>query len=126
MQNKSVLVIEDEKSNMKLFREVLKIGNYQVIEAPDAEKGIRLARQHCPDLILMDIQLPGMDGLTATKIIKDDPMLKDTPVVALTGFSKVELKDKAMEDGFAGYITKPINITRVLEDIAFYLGKVDG
>jgi len=125
MENKSVLVVEDEKLNMKLIRQVLKIGNYEVIEATDAESGLELARERQPDLILMDIQLPGMDGLTATKIIKDDPLLKEIPVIALTGFAMAEDERKAMAAGFSGYITKPIRIKSVLKDLAFYLGETD-
>ena len=75
----------------------------------DAEKGIQLAREHHPDLILMDIQLPGMDGLKATGIIKSDPDLKGIPVVALTAFAMQGDEEKALAAGCNGYITKPIN-----------------
>ena len=76
MADKTILVVEDNEMNMKLMRAVLKTGNYRMLEAMDAETGLRLVREHRPDLILMDIQLPGMDGLTATKIIKADPDFK--------------------------------------------------
>ena len=117
MENRSILVIEDNELNMKLMRGVFRIGGYQIIEAYDAETGIRLAREHQPFLILMDIQLPGIDGLKATQIIKADPDLKDIPVVALTGFAMQGDEEKAMNAGCDGYITKPINITEVLEII---------
>ena len=87
MENRSILVIEDNELNMKLMRGIFQLGNYRIIEAVDAETGMRLAREHRPFLILMDIQLPGMDGLKATRIIKSDSELKDIPVVALTGFA---------------------------------------
>jgi CheY-like chemotaxis protein len=117
MENRNILVIEDNELNMKLMRGVFRIGNFQIIEAYDAETGIRLAREHQPFLILMDIQLPGMDGLKATQIIKADPDLKDIPVVALTGFAMQGDEEKAMNSGCDGYITKPINVQEVLEII---------
>ncbi len=117
MENRNILVIEDNELNMKLMRGLFRIGNYQIIEAYDAETGIRLAREHQPFLILMDIQLPGMDGLKATQIIKSDPELKDIPVVALTGFAMQGDEEKATDAGCDGYITKPINVQEVLEKI---------
>lgn len=81
--------------NMKLMRAVLKTGNYRMLEAIDAETELRLVREHRPDLILMDIQLPGMDGLSATKIIKTDPDLNYIPIFALTGFAMENDKEKA-------------------------------
>ena len=117
MENRDILVIEDNELNMKLMRGVFRIGDYQIIEAYDAETGIRLAREHQPFLILMDIQLPGMDGLKATQILKADPELKDIPVVALTGFAMQGDEEKAKDAGCDGYITKPINVQEVLEII---------
>ena len=90
MQEKTVLVIEDNAMNMKLMRAVLKVGQYRMVEAGDAEIGIRLAREERPDLILMDIQLPGMDGLSATRLLKEDPDLKEIPVLAMTGFARLK------------------------------------
>jgi len=118
MGKKTILVIEDNAMNMKLMRAVLKLGDYQVLEAPDAETGIRLAGENRPDLVLMDIQLPGMDGLSATRIIKADPDLKDIPVFAMTGFAMEDDKKKAMDIGFAGYIVKPFQVKGLLETIA--------
>lgn len=117
MENRSILVIEDNELNMKLMRGIFSIGKYRLIEAFDAETGIRLAREHLPFLILMDIQLPGMDGLKATRIIKSDPQLKDIPVVALTGFAMQGDEEKARKSGCEGYITKPIDIQDLLETI---------
>ncbi|MFZ7113527.1 MAG: response regulator [Desulfatiglandales bacterium] len=112
-----VLVVEDNDLNRKLMRGIFKVGNYQIIEAADAETGIDLAREHQPFLILMDIQLPGMDGLTATKIIKADPELGGIPVVALTGFAMQGDEEKALEAGCEGYITKPVAVKNVLNTI---------
>ena len=117
MQNRNILVIEDNELNMKLMRGIFDIGKYHIIEAFDAETGICLAREHLPFLVLMDIQLPGMDGLKATQIIKADPELKDIPVVALTGFAMQGDEEKAIAAGCDGYITKPIAIQEVLEII---------
>lgn len=85
--NNTILVIEDNELNMELFRDLLKIGKYRVLEAVDAETGILLAREHHPDLILMDIQLPGMDGLSASRLINEDGALADIPIVALTSYA---------------------------------------
>ena len=118
MKEKTILVIEDNAMNMKLMRAILKIGHYRVLEAPDAETGICLARENRPDVVLMDIQLPGMDGLSATRIIKADPDLKEMPIFALTGFAMEDDKKKAIDIGFAGYIVKPFHVNELLETIA--------
>jgi len=118
MDEKTILVIEDNEINMKLMRAVLRAGNYRMLEAPDAESGLRLVREHHPDLILMDIQLPSMDGLSAAKIIKADPQLRDISIFALTGFAMESDKEKAMDIGFAGYIVKPFSVKMLLETLA--------
>jgi CheY-like chemotaxis protein len=117
MDEKTILVIEDNEMNMKLMRAVLRVGKYRMIEAPDAETGLRLIREIRPDLVLMDIQLPGMDGLSATQIIKADPELREIPIFALTGFAMESDKEKAMDIGFAGYIVKPLNVKDFLNTI---------
>ena len=109
MGTPTVLVIEDNEMNMKLVRSMLMLGRCRVLEAVNAEDGIQLAREHNPELILMDIQLPGMDGLSATRIIKKDPALKAIPVVALTSYAMQGDNKKASEAGFDAYITKPID-----------------
>ena len=120
MADKTILVIEDNEMNMKLMKAVLKTGNYRMLEAMDAETGLRLIREHHPDLILMDIQLPGMDGLSATKIIKADPDLKDIPIFALTGFAMESDREKAVDIGLAGYIIKPFSVKGLLQTLANY------
>ena len=117
MNEKTILVIEDNDLNMKLIRTLLKLKNYQTIESVDAETGIQLAREHHPDLILMDIQLPGMDGLTATRVIKNDSAMKDIPVVALTGHSMPGDAEKALDAGCVSYIAKPIDTRGLLKSI---------
>lgn len=102
------MIIEDNQLSMKDVRSMLKLAHYQVLEAIDAEDGILLVREQLPDLILMDIQIPGIDGLDATKIIKDDPVLKHIPVVALTPY--------AMQG-----IAKPIDTRNFLDILSEYL-----
>jgi CheY-like chemotaxis protein len=121
MANETVLVIEDNEMNMKLVRSLLQIGKYSVLEAVDAESGIQLAQEHHPDLILMDIQLPGMDGLTATREIKNDPAAKDISVVALTSYAMQGDEEKARDAGCIGYIAKPIDTRRFLETVGQFL-----
>jgi len=121
MTIKTILVVEDNELNMKLVRGLIKIGKYRMLEAIDAESGIEQIREQRPDLVLMDIQLPGMDGLSATKIIKEDPALKDIPVVALTSYAMQGDEEKALEAGCRGYIAKPIDTRKFLETVAQYL-----
>jgi len=121
MANETVLVIEDNEMNMKLVRSLLQIGKYSILEAIDAENGIQLAREHHPDLILMDIQLPGMDGLAATHEIKNDSAVKDITIVALTSYAMEGDEKKAMDAGCAGYIAKPIDTRSFLETLDQFL-----
>ena len=121
MPDETVLVIEDNEMNMKLVRSLLNLGKYQVLEAVDAETGIQLAQAHHPDLILMDIQLPGMDGLSATRAIKNDPAMKDIPIVALTSYAMQGDKEKTTEAGCSGYIAKPFDTRTFLEKIRQFL-----
>jgi len=109
MGNKTILVVEDNELNMKLVRSLLTMGRYTTLEAVDAESGIRLACEHKPNLILMDIQLPGMDGLSATRILKKDSSLKELKIVALTSHAMEGDEKKAIEAGCDGYIAKPID-----------------
>jgi len=109
MTGKTVLVIEDNELNRKLVMALLQRGSYRVLEADNAESGLVLARNEKPDLILMDVQLPGMDGLTATRILKNDRVLKNIPVVALTAYAMEGDVEKAKEAGCDGYLTKPID-----------------
>ena len=113
----TILVIEDNELNMELVRDLLKLGKYRVLEAVDAETGISLAREHHPDLILMDIQLPGMDGLSACRIIKKDVKLADVPIVVLTSHAMSGDEDKAKAAGCSGYLTKPIDTRSFLKEI---------
>lgn len=117
MGRKTILVVEDNALNMKFVRKLLKIGKYHALEAEDAETGIEMARKHRPDLILMDVQLPGMDGLAATRLIKADPDLKQIAVIALTSFAMSGDKEMALAAGCTGYITKPIKFKKFLKTL---------
>ena len=121
MKQKTILVIEDNELNMKLVRGLLSTTKYKMIEAVDAETGLVMVREHRPDLIFMDIQLPGMDGLSATKAIKSEESIKDIPVVALTSYAMNGDKEKALEAGCSGYITKPIDTKHFLKTVSQYI-----
>ena len=121
MNPKKILIIEDNALNMKLVTAILKPDNHLVYGTDNAESGIELAREHRPDLILMDIQLPNMDGLEATKIIKSDPDLKHIPVIALTSYAMKKDREKATAVGFAAYITKPIEVENFSEKIKAFI-----
>lgn len=103
-----VLIVEDNAANMKLARLLLSNAGHSVLCAVDAETGLTLARAEQPDLILMDIQLPGMDGLAATALLKQDPLTATIPVIALTAMAMKEDKEKSQVAGCDGYIAKPL------------------
>jgi two-component system cell cycle response regulator len=109
MEIKKILIIEDNKLNLKLIRTILLISNFKVYEAENAEVGFQMIEEHRPDIILMDIQLPGMDGLTATRRIKSSKIYKDIPIIALTAKAMDGDEQKALAAGCDGYIVKPIN-----------------
>lgn len=118
-----ILVVEDEKFNIKLFRELLEAKGYAVIEASNGAEGVEMARTKQPALILMDIQMPVMDGLTATREIKADPATRNIPVVALTALAMQGDKEKILAAGCDGYITKPISLNEFLQLVKDFLPK---
>ncbi|NMQ19410.1 response regulator [Candidatus Competibacter phosphatis] len=120
-----ILIIEDNEMNMKLLKSIINKAQCQVIEATDAESGILLTKIHEPDLILMDIQLPDMDGLQATRIIKQDPDLNHIPIVALTSHAMIGDDNKAKAAGCDGYITKPINTRTFMNEIFYFIRSKD-
>ncbi|MEE9151054.1 MAG: response regulator [Thermoplasmata archaeon] len=109
MDTATILVVEDNPLNMELVCDILEANGYAVYQASAADEGIKIAKENIPHLILMDIQLPGMDGLAATQILKDDIITRDIPVVALTAHAMKGDEQKAFEAGCSGYITKPID-----------------
>ena len=124
MPEETILIVEDNEMNLKLFSELLKIGKYNFLEAINGEIGLEIAKKHKPDLILMDIQLPGMDGLSATRAIRSDPDIAHIPVVALTAHAMQGDKHKCIEAGCDGFITKPIDTRKFLSQVTEYLPSV--
>jgi CheY-like chemotaxis protein len=118
MERITVLVVEDNPLNMKLVRALLSKGPYDIQEAGDGETALQLAASLQPGLILMDIQLPGMDGLTATRLIRANEKLAKTPIVALTSYAMEGDREKALEAGCNGYISKPIDTRNFLGAIS--------
>jgi len=121
----TILVVEDDHLNMKLMRSILALGHYQILEAGEAEIGLELAARHHPDLILMDIQLPGLDGLSATRRLKQTPELANIPVIALTGLAMDGDRENALAAGCDDYISKPINTRTFLASINERLAPVE-
>jgi two-component system, cell cycle response regulator DivK len=119
MSKGRVLVVEDNPKNLKLVRDVLAFSGYEVIEATSGEDGVRLAEEASPDLILMDLQLPGIDGAEALRQIRAKDRHAGIPVVAVTAFAMNEDRTRAFESGFSGYVEKPISarsLPQLIED----------
>ena len=119
---KKVLVVEDNELNMKLFNDLLEANGYQVIQTRDGLSALELARQHRPDLILMDIQLPEVSGIEVTKWLKEDDDLRAIPVIAVTAFAMKGDEQKIREGGCEAYISKPISVMHFLDVVRKHLG----
>ena len=119
---KKVMIVEDNELNMKLFHDLLHTQNYETVETSNGLDAVELARQHMPDLILMDIQLPEVSGLDVTKWIKEDDALKMIPVIAITAFAMKGDEERIRQGGCEAYISKPISVSKFLETIRSYLG----
>ncbi len=117
MANELILIVEDNEKNLKLVRDLLQVKGYKTIETETGEEGIRMAQESHPALILMDIQLPGIDGVTALKRLKADPKTRDIPVVAITASTMTLKREAMLAEGFAGYQNKPISIKDFLEEV---------
>ena len=118
---KTILIVEDEPRNLKLLRDLLQRFGYEILEATDGEQGVKSAGEKMPDLILMDIMMPKMDGLEATRVIKANTKTKHIPIIALTSYAMKGDREKTIEAGCDGYIAKPIDIKEVLKTIETYL-----
>ncbi len=117
-----VLVADDSEVNLKLIRVLLQNNGYEVIEALNGDEAVKYTRLNHPDLILMDIRMPIMDGITATKMIKEDSALKKIPIIALTASAMRRDREQILkENGFEGYLTKPISVKSLLEEIKNHL-----
>ncbi|HEV7370987.1 response regulator [Arenibaculum sp.] len=118
---KRVLIVEDNDLNMKLFHDLLEAHGYATLQTKDGMEALRIARQHRPDLILMDIQLPEVSGLEVTKWIKEDDELKSIPVIAVTAFAMKGDEEKIRDGGCEDYIAKPISVAKFLETVQRFL-----
>jgi two-component system, cell cycle response regulator DivK len=116
-----VLVVEDNPLNLKLVRDVLLSAGFEVVEARSGEEGVAQARAHTPDVILMDLQLPGIDGTQAMRMIKADPAATDVPIAALTAFAMADDRERALRSGFDGYLSKPISVRDLPRQISEFL-----
>ena len=117
MANELILIVEDNEKNLKLVRDVLRHTGYQTIEAGTGEDGVRLAKERRPALILMDIQLPGIDGITALGQLRADPATRAIPVMAVTASAMTQDRKKIMAAGFDGYQTKPIRVREFMDAV---------
>lgn len=119
---KTVLVVEDNELNMKLFHDLLEANGYNIVQTRNGLEAIDLAREHHPDLILMDIQLPEVSGLEVTKWIKEDDELRSIPVIAVTAFAMKGDEERIRQGGCEAYLSKPISVTKFLETVKTYIG----
>ncbi len=112
-----ILIVEDNEMNMALVGEILSMKSYETLEAENGREGVEMALEFLPDLILMDINLPEMDGITAMKKIKSDKISCHIPIIALTASAMKGDEDKLVEQGFDGYVGKPVNVKSLLEEV---------
>jgi two-component system, cell cycle response regulator DivK len=117
MPSELILIIEDNEKNRKLVRDVLQVKGFQTIESETAEEGLKLAIEKSPRLILMDIQLPGMDGITALKKLRAEPRTKNIPAIAITASAMTYNRLTMMAEGFDGFQSKPISVKDFLEEV---------
>ena len=117
MSNELILIIEDNEKNRKLVRDVLQVKGYKTIESETAEEGLKLALEKSPALVLMDIQLPGMDGIMALKQLRAHPQTKSIPVIAITASAMTNNRQAMLAEGFDGYQSKPISVKDFLGEL---------
>ena len=117
-----ILIVDDTEMNVRLARDVLRFAGFRTLEAATAGEGVSLAGEHHPDLILMDIRLPDMDGTSALRHLKRDPRTAGIPVVALTSFAMKGDRDRFMAEGFDGYLEKPISVKDFPDQVRSHLG----
>ena len=122
---KPILIVEDNEKNLKLVRDILQFKGYRTIEATTAGEGVRLAREELPILVLMDIQLPDFDGITALRQLRADPATRDLTVLAVSASAMPDDQQRILASGFNAYITKPIDIRSFLGTIEQFIGKAE-
>ena len=118
-----ILIVEDNEKNMKLLRDILQHKGYATLEAATGREGVRLALERCPDLILMDIQLPEVSGLEVTKWLKDDDDLAAIPIVAVTAFAMKGDEQRILQGGCEAYISKPISMVPFIATVRKFAGE---
>jgi len=123
MANELILIVEDNPKNLKLVRDTLQVKGYQTIEAETGEEGVRLAHERHPALVLMDIQLPGINGVEALKRLRADPVTNSTPVIAITASVMTQDRTRIMAAGFDGFQGKPISVRELLATVRGILDK---
>jgi two-component system, cell cycle response regulator DivK len=121
--NELILIVEDNPQSLKLLRDILQIKGYQTFEAETGEEGVRLARERQPALILMDIQLPGINGIEALQRLRADPVTSATPVIAVTASVMTQDRSRIMAAGFNGFQSKPISVNQLLATVRETLDK---
>jgi two-component system cell cycle response regulator DivK len=119
---KTVMIVEDNELNMKLFRDLLEANGYRTVGTRNGNDALDLARQHKPDLILMDIQLPEVSGLDVTRWLKDDPALQHIPVIAVTAFAMKGDEERIRAGGCEAYLSKPISVSKFVDTVRSFLG----
>jgi two-component system cell cycle response regulator DivK len=120
---KTVLIVEDNELNMKLFHDLLDAHGYSTIQTRNGMDALELAREHRPNLILMDIQLPEVSGLEVTKWLKEDDQLRDIPVVAVTAFAMKGDEERIRDGGCEAYISKPISVSMFIDTVRHFIGE---
>jgi CheY-like chemotaxis protein len=126
MANELILIVEDNEKNRKLARDVLAYRGYRIAEAETGEDGVRLASELRPDLVLMDIELPGMNGIEALRQLRIDPSTRDIPVMAVTASAMMHDRQKIMAAGFDGYQSKPISLRPFVDAVEQLLSRPRG
>jgi two-component system, cell cycle response regulator DivK len=123
LSSKVILIVEDNELNMKLFHDLLDAHGYTTLQTRNGREALELARKHRPALILMDIQLPEVSGLEVTRWLKDDPQLRDIPVVAVTAFAMKGDEERIRSGGCEAYISKPISVVGFMGTIRRFIGE---
>ena len=126
MTGAQVLVVEDNEKNMKLFRDVLQASGYRLLEATTGERAMALAAEHQPNLVLMDIQLPDIDGVEALGRLRADARTASIPVVALTAQAMHGDRERFLDAGFDAYISKPVDVVEFVKTVKEHCGEADG
>lgn len=119
---KTVLIVEDNELNMKLFHDLLDAHGYATLQTRNGMEALKLAREHRPDLILMDIQLPEVSGMDVIKLLKEDDDLRAIPVIAITAFAMKGDEERIRQSGCEGYLSKPISVVKFVETVRNFIG----